>query len=218
MLSTTSKLDGIRSWSLEALKTCPGAYDESGNVVPVCRGCYARTGHYIFESVRKLRQHNRTDWKDPTWVQRMVAALHNERYFRWFDSGDIYHPELAQKILEVIRATPWVKHWVPTRSHKLPKIKPILDLIDKEPNAVVRPSADEIDAVDHHKGSVVLSAKSKAPGSVFICQAYDTEPAKCNGCRACWDKNIPVIGYVAHGRTMNKVLKNSPKGFLAKVA
>jgi hypothetical protein len=43
-LSKTSKLDGILSWSLQALDTCPGSKDSTGNLVPACQGCYATTG------------------------------------------------------------------------------------------------------------------------------------------------------------------------------
>jgi site-specific DNA-cytosine methylase len=32
-ISTTSKLDGIRSWSLEALTTCPGSRTAGGDQV-----------------------------------------------------------------------------------------------------------------------------------------------------------------------------------------
>ena len=30
---------------------------------------------------------------------------------------------------------------------------------------------------------------------------------KCKGCRNCWDKSIPVIGYAAHGQKMSKVIR-----------
>jgi L-asparaginase II len=40
-LSVTSKLDGIRSWSLQALETCPGSIASDGELVDACKGCYA---------------------------------------------------------------------------------------------------------------------------------------------------------------------------------
>lgn len=48
-ISNTSKL-GVRSWSLQALETCPGAI-ENGELVDACKGCYATTGNYRFENV-----------------------------------------------------------------------------------------------------------------------------------------------------------------------
>lgn len=197
-LSQTSKLDGIRSWSLQAVETCPGAFSQDGSLVEVCKGCYARTGNYRFRNVIHVRQANRRAWREDHWVARMVAALSNERYFRWFDSGDIYHPRLAEKIYEVIAQTPWCQHWLPTRSHKLPRIAPILDRIDQLPNAVVRRSADTLNAFDPDVHGAVVFTGDPPPG-VAVCRADEHTPAKCNGCRACWDKNIKTIGYPARG-------------------
>ena len=45
-MSKTSKLDNIRSWSLQALTTCPGSIAEDGGLVDPCKGCYA-TGTHI---------------------------------------------------------------------------------------------------------------------------------------------------------------------------
>lgn len=50
-----------------------------------------------------------------------------------------------------------------------------------------------------------LSVTNKLDG-VEVCQAYE-HGGKCNGCRKCWDKSVPVIGYVAHGRKMVKVIR-----------
>ena len=117
-LSKTSKLDGIQSWSLNALETCQGSKDlVTGELVPACQGCYATTGNYRFPNVRAPRDFNKEDWKRDSWVSDMVMALDSSRYFRWFDSGDMYDLRLAEKILEVMKLTPWVKHWLPTRMH-----------------------------------------------------------------------------------------------------
>ena len=37
-ISVTSKLDGIRSWSLQALDTCPGSIESPGVLVDACKG------------------------------------------------------------------------------------------------------------------------------------------------------------------------------------
>jgi hypothetical protein len=62
-LSKTSKLDGIMSWSLNALDTCPGSVSTDGGLVPACQGCYATTGNYVFSNVRAPREHNKEDWQ-----------------------------------------------------------------------------------------------------------------------------------------------------------
>jgi hypothetical protein len=32
---------------------------------------------------------------------------------------------------------------------------------------------------------------------------------KRGDCRACWDKNVPIIAYVMHGRKVTKILKEA---------
>ena len=74
----------------------------------------------------------------------MVAELDNDRYFRWFDSGDMYSIKLAQKMLEVMKRTPWVNHWLPTRMHKFAKFAAVIAEMEALPNVVVRLSSDSI--------------------------------------------------------------------------
>ena len=92
-LSDTSKMP-CKSWSLTALDTCPGSRDAQGEVVEVCQGCYATTGNYNFPNVKLVRENNRHDWKRVGWVNNMVEAIVVGKYFRGFDSGDIYHENL----------------------------------------------------------------------------------------------------------------------------
>ena len=201
-LSQTSKLDGIKSWSLNAISTCPGAKDAQGELVPACQGCYATAGNYRYPNVKNPREFNRQDWKRDEWVSDMVAALDDSRFFRWFDSGDCYSLALAEKILDVMQKTPHVKHWMPTRMHKFPKFKAVLDRMNTLPNVVVRFSSDSItgDIVQDALYSSTIVPDQSAKGFT-LCRAYD-HGGKCNGCRACWNKDVPVIAYVAHGRGM----------------
>lgn len=205
-LSKTSKLDGILSWSLQAIDTCPGSSDGNGGLVPACQGCYATTGNYRFANVKKPREFNREDWKRLSWVDDMVKALDNSRYFRWFDSGDMYDLKLAKRIYLVMMLTPNVKHWLPTRMHKFDKFKQVIADMQALPNVVVRLSSDSVtgDVIEGLNTSTIFSGD--APAGVTECQAYQHE-GKCNGCRACYDKDVQVIGYKAHGVKMAKVIK-----------
>ena len=74
-ISITSKLDGIRSWSLQALDTCPGSIESPGVLVDACKGCYATTGNYRFPNVKAPREFNRIDWQRIDWADDMVQAL-----------------------------------------------------------------------------------------------------------------------------------------------
>jgi hypothetical protein len=209
-ISTTSKLDGIRSWSLQALDTCPGSKTVGGELVDACKGCYATTGNYNYPNVKAPRLHNVEDWKREDWVSDMVQALQNDRFFRWFDSGDLYSVKLAEKVAEVMRLTPWCMHWLPTRMQKFDKWHPALDRMRKLPNVSVRFSSDSITGQftrGVHGSTITASAEPHdVPAGVALCEAY-SRGGKCSGCRACWSKDVDVIAYPAHGRKMHKVIK-----------
>lgn len=206
-ISVTSKLDGIRSWSLEALDTCPGSKLAGGELVDACKGCYATTGNYRYPNVKAPRIENKQDWQRLDWSDDMVKALDSDRYFRWFDSGDMYTVALAEKILEVMTRTPWVKHWLPTRMHKFPKFRSVLSDMMKLPNVMVRFSSDSVQGefVAGLHGSVITPDSTIVPAGTTLCRAYENA-GKCSGCRACYDKAVAVIAYPAHGVKMRKVI------------
>lgn len=207
-ISTTSKLDGIRSWSLQALDTCPGSVSSPGVLVDACKGCYATTGNYRYPNVKAPRLENREDWPRIEWCDDMVRALDKDRFFRWFDSGDMYTLGLAEKILEVMQRTPWCSHWLPTRMHKFPKFLAVLRDMQALPNVMVRFSSDSVrgEYVKGLHGSVIVPDAETLPDGASLCGAYSRE-GKCGGCRACWNKEVSVIAYPAHGKKMAKVIQ-----------
>jgi hypothetical protein len=203
-----------KSWSLQAGDTCPGSINPvSKEVIEVCADCYAKTGFYRMENVKAPRLSNRKDWKRIDWADDMVAALDNERWFRWFDSGDIYTAALAQKIYEVARRTPWCNHWIPSKSYNIPKIRYWLDRLKELPNVSVRfssPSTNGVYTSEH--GSVVVQSVIDTISGAKMCDAY-TRGGKCGPCRACWDSSINLIVYPLHtpkkkiNLTVNRVKK-----------
>jgi len=202
-LSKASKMPG-RSWSLQALDTCPGSKKPDGSLVDACSGCYATQGNYRYPNVKAPREHNREDWKRDQWVDDMVAELDNDRYFRWFDSGDAYDVRLARKILEVMKRTPWCNHWLPTRSYKYEKFIPVFAEMMKLPNVVVRYSSDSIigETVEGPQTSTIATP-STIPSGALVCEAYSRD-GKCGPCRACWSKDVAVVCYIGHGKSMEK--------------
>ena len=204
-ISQVGKLNS-RSWSLEAFETCPASTDSKGELVPACKGCYAVGGNYRFKNVKNARAHNKKDWKRGEWVADMIEELDSDRYFRWFDSGDMYSLKLAYKMLEICKATPWTKHWIPTRMHKFPKFKEVIDLLNALDNVVVRLSSDGVN------GEIVQEAQYSSTIIPFInsvtmatvCNA-PLQDGKCKKCRACWDKSVKVIAYAGHGAKMKKI-------------
>ena len=209
-LSKTSKMP-CKSWSLPAITTCPGAHIKKG-LVKACQGCYATQGFYLMPGTKRVRDENREGWKDDNWVSDMVARIGSSKFFRWFDSGDVYHPRLAFKIQEVVTQTPETKHWMPTRSYKVKKIKVALDKMNKLcDNIVIRYSSDSVSGGYNkrlHGSTIIHEDKLDTLNSnVHVCQAY-LNNGKCGDCRACWDKTIPVIAYVAHTNKMEKVIND----------
>jgi hypothetical protein len=196
-----------KSWSLQAGETCPGSIDPATKKpVAVCAGCYAKDGFYNMPSVVKVRDENREDWKRDEWEDEMVALLDTERYFRWFDSGDCYHPLLAKKIYNVMKRTPWCNHWMPTKSYKIARIRIYLDMMKELPNASIRYSSDSINGeyTDEHGSTVIPYAEDNTTAK--LCDAF-TRGGKCGPCRACWNKDVAVIAYPAHGKRMMAKVK-----------
>ena len=206
-LSKASKMP-CKSWSLQALDTCPASLKPDGSLVDACKGCYATQGNYRYPNVKAPRLSNQVDWKRENWVQDMIRELDNERYFRWFDSGDLYDLRLAKKILEVMQQTTWVKHWLPTRMHKFPKFLPVFEKMEALQNVVVRYSSDSVtgQTIPGTNTSTITPYAMDDTDIVSVCRAYERE-GKCGTCRACWDKTVSVIAYSAHGKSMIKVIK-----------
>lgn len=221
--SKTAKMPG-RSWSLQAGMpskggSCPASIDpDTGEYVDACKGCYALQGNYRYPNVRDPRMHNMQDWKRDAWVSDMVAELDNDRYFRWFDSGDMYSLKLAEKIYSVIICTPWVKHWLPTRMHKFTKFNNILRAMEELPNVCVRRSSDSVLGEykkDVHGSTIVpgldkledgtQSFNGEIPQGTELCRAFE-RGGKCGTCRACWSKDVNTVAYPAHGRSMLKLI------------
>jgi len=212
-LSNTSKMPG-KSWSLPAWETCPGARKDNGEPVDACSRCYALTGAYNFKMTIASRNHNLADWKNEDWVDSMVKAIGKAKFFRWFDSGDIYAPQLANKIYHVMLATPNTKHWLPTRSYKVPAIYAWTQLMTCLENVVVRYSSDSRkgERLDFGLNSTIVESKDDfTPAKGYALCRSGERGGKCGSCRACWSKKVETVAYIAHG---NKV---SPKKFQTKL-
>ena len=206
-LSVTSKLDNIKSWSLQAIDTCPGSIGADGNLVDACSGCYATTGAYVWSTTKAPRLANQEDWKRDAWVAEMVDALKKQKYFRWFDSGDMYAIGLAEKMYQVMVATPHVKHWLPTRMAKFAKFADVIGRMNALANVVVRFSSDSVtgEFTPGVHGSVIVPTPADLPAGATLCNA-PANGGKCSGCRACYSKDVPVVAYAAHGHKIKKVI------------
>jgi hypothetical protein len=75
-------------------------------------------------------------------------------------------------------------------------------------NVSLRFSSDSVDGsyIDGLHGSVIVPTAADATEKMTLCRAYENA-GKCSGCRACWQKDIPLIAYPAHGVKMAKIIK-----------
>lgn len=213
-LSKTSKLDGIASFSFEAGETCKGSIDPKTNTIcDACKGCYAKGGRYKFTNVKSPRIENLKESKKDSFVNDMIEVLDMHRYFRWFDSGDMYSVEFAYKVLDIIKNTPWIKHWLPTRTWTLPEFSEVLNELNALPNVVVRYSSGSVkgETIEALNGSTVIAKENidKLAKDVVVCEAYKNDKKNCNGCRKCWDKKVSHVAYIAHGQKGTKIAREA---------
>lgn len=230
--SKASKMPCL-SWSLPALLTCPGssesyknysgqlqdwqnAFDSDAKLVPSCQGCYATTGNYLYKNVKAVREHNMQDWQKPDWASKMVATIKHEKYFRFFDSGDVYCVELAEKILEVCKRCPDTKFWIPSLAWQIVEIENVLLDINALPNVVVRGSTGKVISskneikYSHYPSSYVVANAEDVKGSrgLVVCRSFERS-GKCGSCRACWNIKVGTVLYPAHGVVMKSKIKKN---------
>jgi hypothetical protein len=210
LLTRTSKMPGP-SWSLPAHKACPRA---NGSI---CDSCYASKGCYRYNTTQNA-QHARFAWtaesmRTPAgriaWVEYMVSAIRDTgcTYFRVHDSGDMFNVAYAQCWLEVCKAKPEVKFWIPTRAWQqpagpLPVFDPLLNtlrLLAQLPNVTVRPSALNFGEYAPIVAGLHAGSTASMP-DVFRarqCPAY-SQGGHCGECRTCWDERDVPVSYCKH--------------------
>ena len=193
-LSKPDKMPGY-AYGLPAWECKTGA--KLVNVLgSVCNGCYALKGNYArFPEIKKAQYKRLASISRPEWVKAMAVVINSKAvsqhgYFRWHDAGDIQSLEHLQKIFEVCKLTPKVKHWMPTREAQFLKD---IDPAQVPDNLIIRMSSHMIDQAPvkfwPHTSTVGSSTRT--------CPAPD-QGGKCGSCRTCWNKEIPNIEYGKH--------------------
>lgn len=207
-LGRASKMPG-RSWGISAYDCRRGA--ELAQVEgTVCSKCYAKRGNYGTSTVQDCQKRRLAAVDHPRWVDAFVYLLrcYDERYFRWFDSGDLQSPEHLAKIVAICRRTPRCSHWIPT--HEPGIVREFLAGGGKLPgNLVIRISADYIEdrptdvpagcntsTVHKFKGEPVPAATGNPKHSIE-CKAYE-RGHHCGPCRACWSPDVANVSYPKH--------------------
>jgi len=182
------------------LATVPGS---------VCHGCYALKANYLYPSVAQAHETRLQGLSNPAWTGAMVMMLNHAHttgkgrngpiaigWHRWHDSGDLQSVAHLEKICDVARQTPKIKHWLPTRELGIVKafqraggvvpsnlvIRVSATMIDGEPTQAW-PTTSTVHEFKRHKGRACVAPKQEG---------------KCGDCRACWNPKVANVSYHKH--------------------
>ncbi|MGO8930723.1 MAG: hypothetical protein ACLQU3_28020 [Limisphaerales bacterium] len=243
-LSRTSQTRA--TWSLPAIAACP-LRDETCQHCYALERWYRNDLPRQIDRVLRLEYLRRLIHQDSlaTWVDWMVTKLKalpadepwppalrrqglpdgfycgdRVQYFRWHDSGDLFHEEYALAIFSVCEATPRVAHWLPTRMGGLVRtlvqqgavipnnlsiqvsvqrggkleqaqIQALREVLEVQPSARIGLSYS-------HNGPAgrnvdVRLVKDTFGDGATVCPALTASAPKdrvCKGCRRCWGASI----------------------------
>lgn len=176
----------------------------------VCYDCYAMRANYIYPSVQQAHETRLAGLDSPLWadaVVRMLVHVHEvtgmgrkgpiqRGWHRWHDSGDLQSVNHLEKICEVARRTPKIRHWLPTRELGIVKafqkaggivpanlvIRVSATMIDGDPTQAW-PTTSTVHQFKRHKGRACVAPKQEG---------------KCGDCRACWNPKVKNVSYHKH--------------------
>lgn len=217
--SLLSETDAMSCWSWSP-PAGPGYC--AGFQGTVCTQCYAGQGRYRMPNVEHAQQVRWRWWKSAPKSERIrvlkyaierktrrgieckiPGCVASHHYFRVFDSGDFSEPGDVHTWIEVAKALPAVRFWIPTKTWWLPEFLKPLKLLSELPNVVLRASALDVDGKLPDGWRQVSRVISNGPG----CPKQSAGNCEAAGCRACWDKNVQQVEYRVHGHKVNWNLK-----------
>lgn len=193
-LLTTNSKTGCPSWAISP-KSCSGAAG-----CAICKKCYGKKGRFGMPNViNALNQ--RFDWfnkTSPATVVKTIATeikYFDEPFFRAHVVGDFQNVRSIKIWTDIVKSLTNVKFWFPTKAYRVKSMLPALRNLNKQKNAIVRPSATDfnVDApVVKGLAKGATAYKDQAPqAGHFEC------PGECEGCRVCW-KDTEKVTYHYH--------------------
>lgn len=195
-LSITQKMPAA-SWGVPASRCSVG----SGLVHvegSTCSACYALKGRYRFPNVQRKLEERYQGLQHELWTPAMVYLIrwYCDRYFRWFDSGDLVDENHLRNIDTVARHTEGVRHWLPTREYSV--VREVEQLIGQfSENLTIRVSAHMLDSPPPDWWPTTSTVDTKTPKKSHGCPSLD-QGNSCQSCRACWDPAVQNISYRRH--------------------
>ncbi len=173
-----------------------------------CASCYALgRGNYRYSSVKTAQARRLAGISHPNWIEAMVYQLirthasgHKGKmlppFHRWHDSGDLQSRDHLAKICAVARATPRLRHWLPTREAKIVRGF-VRDGGTIPDNLVIRLSATMVDGLPPKAWPLTSTVHHGAAPIGHACPAPQ-QGNKCGSCRACWSPEVTNVSYHQH--------------------
>lgn len=197
-LSQTSKMP-CQSWSIPAtlckvgskLAQVPGS---------ICHGCYALKGFYRMPNVQAALGSRVAQMKSKSWVNGMIKLIgetEKSGFFRWFDSGDLQSLANLVDIVEIAKALPEIRFWLPTKEYGF--VSEYKELHGDFPdNLTVRLSAYMLDKDGPNSLAIDLGLTTSEVRSKGETCPAGKQGNKCGDCRACWSKSVQTVIYKKH--------------------
>jgi len=140
VLTSNKKLgNGVVSFSIPAIDTCPGSSK-------LCeRVCYASRGGYAYPSVKNHLERMRKLARSPEFVDAMVLHIRNTNssVIRIHSSGDFDTVEYIRRWTKIVRRVPNVTFYAYTRSWRIKRLRKDLYTLSKQPNMLLWFSTDK---------------------------------------------------------------------------
>jgi hypothetical protein len=125
------------AWGISVLAKQPGT---------TCSECYALKRNYRRETVQEKLKERYRGLFNLLWTLAMAFLIHHycDRYFRFFESGDLQEVNHLKNIVTIAEAETDVKIWMPTR--EIETVRAVLkEIVEFPENLTVRVSASKID-------------------------------------------------------------------------
>lgn len=206
-LSNPGKMPGF-GFGLDP-RDCPRGSSLSKLENSICSKCYAKKGRYVFPIVLQTRVERTKKMENPEWISAMTTLIKDEKWFRWFDSGDLHNVEMLEKIIKVCENTPKCRHWLATREFGILK-KYVAGGGVLPKNLTVRISADYVGQMPASWANVpgctfsttgVSENLENGSDKIHNCPATHHKTKKTcdeHECKKCWNKNIKYVNYKTH--------------------
>ncbi len=188
-----SKVGNVRTFSLPAYATCPGAS------AWCLKHCYAARIERIRPNCRMAYARNLALSLDPeTFVHRMLKSLPEDTpLVRIHVGGDLYSIDYIQAWEEICHARPLTRFWSYTRSWTLSKMLPLLERLKDLPNVQLFASVDTdmpMPPMGWRKAFIAIDHRAEG----IHCPHQQGKAESCLECGYCFKNNRGDVIFTVH--------------------